>query len=34
MSLKEVYEQGRLTRDDLIAIHNDLNPQQDNAVSK
>lgn len=34
MSLKEAYEQGLLTRDDLIAIRNDLNPQQDNAVSK
>lgn len=34
MSLKEAYEQGFLTREDLVAIRNDLNPQQDNSVSK
>ena len=34
MSLKEAYEQGLLTREDLVAIRNQLNPQQDNSVSK
>ena len=35
LSLKAAYEQGLLTREDLIAIRNDLNPQgNENLVDK